>query len=136
MDMTDCSPDEAIPLHYELRLTDEDPQVQATMSVRPFAEHLVRGVHMHRDEIDQLIVSASENWRLDRMSLVDRNILRIALFEMLYCPDVPPKASINEAIDIGKKFGSEDSGAFINGVLDHVFGEIRKTDQNTASSQA
>jgi len=63
------------------------------------------------------------------MSIVDRNILRIALFEMLYCPDVPPKVSINEAIDIGKKFGSEDSGAFINGVLDHILGNLRKAEQ-------
>jgi N utilization substance protein B len=55
--------------------------------------------------------------------------LRIALFEMLYCPDVPPKVSINEAIDIGKKFGSEDSGAFINGVLDHILGNLRKAEQ-------
>jgi N utilization substance protein B len=61
------------------------------------------------------------------MSIVDRNILRIALFEMLYCPDVPPKASINEAIDIGKKFGSEDSGSFINGVLDHVLLKMTRT---------
>jgi len=136
MDMTDSSPDEAIPLHYELVLTGEDLQVQASMPVRPFAEHLVRGVHLHQAEIDQIIVSASENWRLDRMSIVDRNILRIALFEMLYCPDVPPKASINEAIDIGKKFGSEDSGAFINGVLDHVLGNMQKADEPPISSEA
>jgi len=136
MDMTDSSPDEAIPLHYDLMLTGEDLQVQASVSVRPFAEYLVRGVHLHRVEIDQIIVSASENWRLDRMSIVDRNILRIALFEMLYCPDVPPKASINEAIDIGKKFGSEDSGAFINGVLDHVLGKMKKTDPTPISSEA
>jgi transcription antitermination protein NusB len=134
--MTDSSPDEAIPLHYDLMLTGEDLQVQASVSVRPFAEYLVRGVHLHRVEIDQIIVSASENWRLDRMSIVDRNILRIALFEMLYCPDVPPKASINEAIDIGKKFGSEDSGAFINGVLDHVLGKMKKTDPTPISSEA
>ncbi len=136
MDMANSSPDEAIPLHYELVLADEDLHVRASMSVRPFAEHLVRGVHLHRAEIDQIIVSASENWRLDRMSIVDRNILRIALFEMLYCPDVPPKASINEAIDIGKKFGSEDSGAFINGVLDHVLGNMQKAENPPISSGA
>jgi N utilization substance protein B len=128
MDITDSSPDEAIPLHCELMLTGEENQSPTSILVSPFAEHLVRGVHMHRDEIDQIIVSASENWRIDRMSIVDRNILRIALFEMLYCPDVPPKASINEAIDIGKKFGSQDSGSFINGILDHVLERISKTD--------
>jgi len=134
MDMTSSAPDEAIPLHYELTLSDEDHVVQPSPAIRPFAEQLVRGVHLHQAEIDQMIVSASENWRIDRMSIVDRNILRIALFEMLYCPDVPPKVSINEAIDIGKKFGSEDSGAFINGVLDHVLGTMQKTDHSSASS--
>ncbi len=121
-------------MHYELTLSDEDHVVQPSPAIRPFAEQLVRGVHLHQAEIDQMIVSASENWRIDRMSIVDRNILRIALFEMLYCPDVPPKVSINEAIDIGKKFGSEDSGAFINGVLDHVLGTMQKTDHSSASS--
>jgi transcription antitermination protein NusB len=136
MDMTNSSPEEAIPLHYELMLSGKDIHEQPSLLVSPFAEHLVRGVHLHRDEIDQIIVSASENWRLDRMSIVDRNILRIALFEMLYCPDVPPKASINEAIDIGKKFGSEDSGSFINGVLDHVLGKIHNTHREHVSSEA
>ena len=132
IDMTASPPDEAISLHYELVTTGEDHEheVQVPDAVRPFAEHLVRGVYLHQAEIDQIIVSASDNWRLDRMSIVDRNILRIALFEMLYCPDVPPKVSINEAIDLGKKFGSEDSGAFINGVLDHVLGSLQKADQN------
>jgi N utilization substance protein B len=127
MDMTDSPPDEAIPLHYELVSSGEDAQESLSQLVSPFAEHLVRGVHLHRVEIDEVIASASEHWRLDRMSIVDRNILRIALFEMLYCPDVPPKASINEAIDIGKKFGSEDSGSFINGVLDHVLLKMTRT---------
>ena len=129
IDMTASPPDEAIPSHYELLTTGEEHEVQAPYTVRPFAEHLVRGVHLHQAEIDQIIASASDNWQLSRMSIVDRNILRIALFEMLYCPDVPPKVSINEAIDIGKKFGSEDSGAFINGVLDHILGHLRKTEQ-------
>jgi transcription antitermination protein NusB len=134
IDMTECPPDEAIALHYELITPGTDHEVQASLLVRPFAEHLVRGVYLHQAEIDQIIVSASDHWRLDRMSLVDRNILRIALFEMLYCPDVPPKVSINEAIDIGKKFGSEDSGAFINGVLDHIMGKHQKADQTSAPS--
>ena len=58
-----------------------------------------------------MITGASENWRLERMSIIDRNVLRIALFEMLYCREIPPKVSINEAIDLGKTFGSPDSGA-------------------------
>ena len=136
MEVTESPPDEGIALHYELLTTGEDHEVQAPLVVRPFAERLVRGVHLHRDEIDQTLVSASENWRLDRMSIVDRNILRIALFEMLYCPDVPPKVSINEAIDIAKKFGSEDSGAFINGVLDHILGDLQKTAKTSPQPEA
>jgi N utilization substance protein B len=134
IDMTESPPDEAISLHYELVTTSEDHEVQVPHPVRPFAEHLIRGVYLHQAEIDQIIVSASDHWRLDRMSIVDRNILRIALFEMLYCPDVPPKVSINEAIDMGKKFGSEDSGAFINGVLDHILGNLQKADQTSELS--
>lgn len=135
IDMTDSAPDEAIGLHYELLTPDGDDEVKVAHPVRPFAEHLVRGVHLHQTELDRIIVSASSNWRLDRMSLVDRNILRIALFEMLYCPDVPPKVSINEAIDIGKRFGSEDSGAFINGVLDHILGTLPKADPSSDSPE-
>ena len=131
MDMTHSPPDEAISLHYELATTDDDREVEVSQPVRPFAERLVRGVHLNRDEIDQTLISASENWRIDRMSIVDRNILRIALFEMLFCPDVPPKVSINEAIDIGKKFGSEDSGAFINGVLDNILANLQKSAQTS-----
>ena len=129
MDMTHSPPDEAISLHYELATTADDRELEVSEAVRPFTERLVRGVHLNRTEIDQTLISASEHWRIDRMSIVDRNILRIALFEMLFCPDVPPKVSINEAIDIGKKFGSEDSGAFINGVLDNILGNLQKPDQ-------
>ena len=134
MDMTDSPADEAISYHYEFMTTDEEKESQATVLIRPFTERLVHGVHLHRHEIDQTLLSASEHWRLDRMSIVDRNILRIALFEMLYCPDVPPKVSINEAIDIGKKFGTEDSGSFINGVLDNILGNLQKAEQALESS--
>ena len=88
--------------------------------VRPFFMHLVEGVLQHRDRIDALIQSASENWSLDRMSGVDRNVMRIAVFEMLSCEEIPAKVSINEAVDIGKKFGTEESGAFINGIVDSI----------------
>lgn len=98
--------------------------------VRPFFIQLVEGVLHRRDQLDVLLQSASENWSLERMSGVDRNVMRIALFEMLSCDDIPAKVSINEAVDIGKKFGTEDSGAFINGIIDHIRaamerGEIR-----------
>lgn len=126
MDVTGLPPEEALQLYYELTEDEDDTGVRAPEAVRPFAEHIVRGVHVHRQEIDKLITSASEHWRIERMSIVDRNILRIALFEMLYCPDIPPKVSINEAVDLGKAFGTEESGAFINGILDHILPELHQ----------
>jgi N utilization substance protein B len=92
-----------------------------------FAERIVLGVLEHCQEIDRLIEQYSENWRLERMSIVDRNILRMAIFELLYCEDIPPKVTMNEAVDLGKKYGSEDSGSFINGILDRIQNEaVRK----------
>jgi N utilization substance protein B len=106
--------------------------------VRPFFMHLVEGVLQHRDRIDALIQSASENWSLDRMSGVDRNVMRIAVFEMLSCEEIPAKVSINEAVDIGKKFGTEESGAFINGIIDTIRAAIERDEIRpfTAASPA
>jgi N utilization substance protein B len=92
--------------------------------VMQVAEELVRGVARHRRELDAAIEAVSQNWRLDRMARVDRNVLRLAAFELLHRSDVPVKVVINEAIELGKKFGSESSGAFINGVLDRVAGAL------------
>jgi N utilization substance protein B len=88
--------------------------------VREMAEELVRGVATHRREIDEAIEGASANWRLDRMARVDRNVLRLAVHELFHRPDVPLKVVIDEAIELGKKYGSESSGAFVNGVLDKI----------------
>jgi transcription antitermination protein NusB len=130
MEMTDTPPEEAIQLFYEIYSDDEkeddDDEFDLPMEVRPFAEQLVMGVELHQAEIDRLIGSASQHWRLERMSVVDRNILRIALYEMLYCSDIPPKVSINEAVDLGKSFGNADSGAFINGILDHILSDLQR----------
>ena len=90
--------------------------------VRDLAEGLVRGVAEHRRVVDEAIEGASSNWRLDRMAKVDRNVLRLAVFELLQT-DVPMKVVINEAIELGKKYGSESSGAFVNGVLDRIAAE-------------
>jgi len=86
----------------------------------PFFTLLVKGVIENKTEIDSLIDRHSSNWKLSRISCVDRNIIRVAVYEILFCQDIPAKVSINEAIDIGKKFGTEESGAFINGILDSV----------------
>jgi transcription antitermination protein NusB len=126
MDMTHAAPDQAIAVYFE--------NFEVAAQVRPFTERLVQGVFTHRSEIDQLIASASEHWRLERMSIVDRNVLRIALYEMVHCSDIPPKVSINEAIDLGKTFGSEDSSAFINGVLDHILLDLNRKGVGAALS--
>ena len=93
---------------------------------RPFLTKLVSGVLGTKDQIDALVERFSQNWKIDRMSSVDRNVMRIAVYELLYCDDIPPKVSINEAVDIGKKFGTQDSGAFINGIMDSIRGELEK----------
>jgi transcription antitermination protein NusB len=121
MEVVELPPDDALRLYYEY--------FEGAMDLRPFCEELVHGVYRHKEEIDRLIGSASEHWRLERMSIVDRNILRIALYEMLYCSSIPPKVSINEAIDLGKMFGSSDSGGFINGILDHLLPELNRISQ-------
>jgi transcription antitermination protein NusB len=86
----------------------------------PFFVKIVKGVRLAQDEIDRVVERYSNNWKITRMSCVDRNVLRVAVFELLYCDDIPAKVSINEAIDVGKKYGTDESGAFINGILDSI----------------
>ena len=125
----------ALQVLYQLNITKQD----ATTALTRFQEHflsrgeaddflkrLVLGVLEHFSQLDRLIEQYSEHWRLDRITLIDRNILRIALFELLYCEEIPPKVTINEAIDLGKRFGSDDSGSFINGILDRIQNEAVK----------
>jgi N utilization substance protein B len=92
---------------------------------RAFAAALVHGATRRHAEVDTLIAQYTENWDLDRMAVVDRNILRLAVYELLDDTAVPPKVAINEAIEISKKFGSRESGRFINGILDRVHKELR-----------
>ena len=82
------------------------------------ARELVAGTSEHREEIDQLIRTQADNWRLERMPVVDRNILRLAIYEMLHEPEVPKLVVVDEAIELAKKYGSDQSGRFINGLLD------------------
>ena len=93
---------------------------------QPFFLKLVNGVLAERCEIDALIEKFSKNWKISRMACVDRNVMRIAVYELLYCDDIPAKVSINEAVDVGKKFGTEESGAFINGIMDSIRGAMEK----------
>lgn len=123
------SRERALQVLYQWDVTGQDAaktlsQMEEHFSPGPgkdeFAERIVLGVLNHHEEIDRLIEKVSENWRLDRMTVIDRNLLRLATFELRYCDDIPPKVALNEAIDLGKRFGSEESGSFINGVLDRI----------------
>jgi N utilization substance protein B len=108
-----------------LRLSRESSR--SAEGARLFAEELVAGVMTNRDEIDRKIVEKSKNWAISRMAKVDLNILRLAFFELLFRDDIPMKVTINEAIEIAKRFGTEDSPAFINGMLDELAATV--TDQ-------
>ena len=94
--------------------------------VREFTEDLVRGVYQRRPQIDEIIQESSTNWSLERMSRVDRALLRLAAFELLARPETPSSVVINEAIEIGKRFGTRETPAFINGILDKISHQHRK----------
>ena len=93
-------------------------------SSRAFSKELVLGVCENREDLDKMIRQSSRNWRIERMPLLDRCILRLAAFEILFRDDIPPKVSIDESVEIGKKFGGEDSSSFINGVLDNIYNNL------------
>lgn len=93
--------------------------------VRKLAEPLITGVLEHLDELDHIVESSSLHWRVDRMARVNRNILRLGVYELRFRPEVPTKVCLNEAIEVARKYGAENSGAFINGVLDRVAHSVR-----------
>jgi N utilization substance protein B len=97
----------------------------APQDARPFSTLLIEGTWRHRRQIDKQISDCSEHWSISRMSKVDRSILRMAVYELLYCDDIPPKVTLNEAIDLGKAYGSENSGSFINGILDALYVKLQ-----------
>jgi N utilization substance protein B len=118
IDVLEIDSKEAIDLFWD--------NFEAPKEARGFSSLLIQGVKERQKEIDSLIETCSDNWALSRMSRVDRNILRIAVYEFLYCEDVPPKVTLNEAIDLGKEFGTENSGSFINGILDALNAKLQK----------
>ncbi len=97
---------------------EEQPEISDR--VREFAELLVQGVHTERETIDAAIKARSKNWSLARMPRVDLNIMRLAAYELMFLAEIPKKVSINEAIEIARKFGDKDSPAFVNGILDEI----------------
>ena len=125
MDALGVGPDEAIPL---FALVSDPP------SDADYYAEAVRGVWGRLEEIDALIGDAAEHWRVGRMTLVDRNILRLGAYELSPGSDIPFAVAINEAVELGKRFGSEESGAFINGILDRISGIVRQ--KTTAEGSA
>ena len=104
---------------------DEDLQLffaaqEGAEKARPFAEELARGVEANKADLDARLQQAAANWDLRRMGAVERNVMRVALYEMLHRPDIPPVVSINEAIELCKELSSEESGSFVNGILDAI----------------
>ncbi len=110
------SPDEAIAAHGEI---DQATRLESSQAER-FAAGLVAGTIEHAGEIDPVIAGSAEHWRPERMAVIDRLILRMAVYQLRHMPDVPPSVVINEAIELARRFGGEESGRFVNGVLDAV----------------
>ncbi|HUR38312.1 MAG TPA: transcription antitermination factor NusB [Planctomycetota bacterium] len=119
----------ALQLMYQLDLRGDEILDEVTAAVAPgsgdpemvdFARELIFGCREKRAEIDRHIEEVAKNWQLKRMAAIDRNILRLATYELLFRADIPPLVTINEAIDIAKKFSTKNSGPFVNGVLDNI----------------
>lgn len=112
IDITKDSSDNLLSAFWEDKKTESE--------VRDFATALVKGTVENMQKIDDIITKYASNWKLKRMAVVDRNVLRLSAYELLYREDIPPKVSINEAVDLAKKYGDIDSGKFVNGVLDRI----------------
>ena len=122
LDLNDgLTPAQAIAQFWKGFEDEKDPGVVT------FTEELVEGTHEHREEIDAVIQRASRNWRLERMARVDRNLLRLATYELQFKPEVPAKVVINEAIEVAKRYGTAESPAFVNGLLDRISQELKRS---------
>jgi transcription antitermination factor NusB len=121
-------------LTKEPLITSEEVQHWATEFVVPeasrkFAQELVDGTIAHLVEIDNMITSFAQDWTISRMANVDRNVMRLATYEVLFCPDIPGRVSLNEAIELAKRFGGEESAKFVNGILDGIVARISKLER-------
>jgi N utilization substance protein B len=106
--------------------TQFPPMTTDETAMRLFADPLIHGTITNRKAIDEIVAGQAKNWDLHRMAVVDRNIIRLAAYEMLYRDDIPPVVSINEAVDIAKKFSTDESGRFVNGILDKMRSELKR----------
>ena len=128
MDFNPKPPEEALPDFWEQQEHPASPKVIS------FAEQIVYGVLRNKEEIDRRIMTCADNWELSRMGAVDRNVLRVAVYEMLFCEDIPPVVSINEAIDLVKDLSNPESGRFVNGVLDKLLRSIPRGSKKTKNN--
>lgn len=121
----------ALQVLYQIDVTGDDLEValnnfweaqkeEKDQSVKEFTDFIVRGVIENLETLNKKISQYAQNWKLNRMAVVDRNILRISGFELLFCPDTPPKVTINEAVELTKKFSGTEAAKFVNGILDQI----------------
>jgi len=110
----------------EVALRDHFAFLAASVEGREYSQELARGVMLNATAIDEMIRKVSEHWRIERMPRVDRNILRLSAFELMFLPEVPRRVTLNEAIELAKRYGGEGSPGFVNGVLDRIASEMGK----------
>ena len=115
MEMTSESPDHSLDNFWGSR-----PEEDIDTEIKEFCARIIRGVAEHLAEIDKKISQYATNWQLERMAVVDKNVLRMSAFELMFCADIPPKVSINEAVDLAKKYSGPEAGKFVNAILDKV----------------
>jgi len=126
MEMNEATAEEALDMVFQEAKGDNEADVmlQDEHALRKYARELIVGSEQHKSDIDELLAGYLKDWKMDRLSRVDRQILRIAVYEMAYRDDVPPKVAINEAIELAKHFGVEESGRFVNGVLGQLIKDL------------
>ncbi|OPX99106.1 MAG: hypothetical protein A4E58_00507 [Syntrophorhabdus sp. PtaB.Bin006] len=129
----------ALRMLYQVETAGEDPELALARYCESFpyqkdiieyTRFLLSGIKENKELIDRYIAGASDHWKMERTTYIDRNIIRVGVYEMFFSEDVPPKVAIDEAIELGKKYGNEDSGDFINGVLDRVLREYYEKERN------
>ncbi|MBS2020081.1 MAG: transcription antitermination factor NusB [Deltaproteobacteria bacterium] len=127
LEASGVSADQAVELFWRT-FEDADPEGRA------YADAIVRGVAEHHEAIDKRVTAASQNWRLERMSRVDRNLLRLGTWELMFRADIPRAVILDEAVELAKSFGTDESSAFVNGVLDRIANDLGRKDADPASS--
>lgn len=130
----------ALKILYQIDITKDETELsiqnfwenqETEESIKDFATQLVNGTMENIDKINSIISAHAENWQISRMAVIDRNILRLAAYELLFLTDIPPKVSINEAVELAKKYGDTDSSKFVNGILDKINKTERKPNGKT-----